>query len=142
MKTDTLAGLMPLEPPPAPTADPTLWIALALLLALALPALWIAWSRPARRRLRRLLQLERQLAMPGCDTATSAAEAERLLQHFSPPGPLQATLPPPAVQAGHWQALVGDLHAARFGTRPLDGARLAEALSPVRRQLESARGRA
>jgi hypothetical protein len=139
MKADDLAGLMPLETPPAPTADPTLWIALGLLLVLTLLGLWFVWSRPVRRRLRRLRRLEQQMATPGSDTAALAAEAERLLQPFAPPGPLLAAQPPDNADAGHWQALVGALHAARFGRRAVAGASLAEQLARVRRQLEHLR---
>ena len=78
----------------------------------------------------------------GSDTAALATEMERRLQSFAPHGPLRAALPPSAVQADHWQALVEGLHAARFATRSPDGAQLAEALSPVRQQLGHQRGRA
>jgi hypothetical protein len=142
MKADTLAGLMPLEPPPALAADPTAWIALGLLLALLLVGLWFSRSRPARRRLRRLDRIAGQLAEPGSDSKALAAEAERLLQSFAPRGPLQAARPPASVYADHWQALVDALHAARFGTRPVAGAPLAELLDRVLLQLVNSRVRA
>lgn len=141
MKTDSLAGLMPLAPPPPPVADPTLWIALGLLLVIVLLGAGLGWNHPRRRRLRRLCRLERQLAAPGSDTAALAAETERLLQAFAPPGPLRAGQAPAAVEAAHWQALVEALHAARFGAETPAGAQLAALLLPVRQQLANARGR-
>lgn len=141
MKADTLAGLMPLEPPPPPAADPTPWIALGLLLVLLLFGLWYQRTRPARRRLRRLDRIAGQLAEPGCDSTALATEIATLLQPFAPPGPLLAARPPAAVYADHWRALVDALHAARFGTAPVPGAPLAELLDRVVLQLVNTRVR-
>jgi hypothetical protein len=133
---------MPLEPPPAPGVDPTGWIILGLLLVLGLLAAWIFWSRPLRRRLRRLHQIEQQLGTVGSDGPTLAAEAEHLLQAFAPPGPLRAACPPAGMDRDHWRALVDSLHTLRFAPRPMDALPLAVRLAQVRRQLVIARGRA
>jgi hypothetical protein len=142
MKPNTLSGLMPLEPPPAPGVDPTGWIILGLLLLLGLLAASFFWSRPLRRRLRRLHQIEQQLGTVGRDGPTLAAEAEHLLRAFAPPGPLRAACPPASVDGDHWQALVDSLHALRFAPQAMDTLPLAERLAQVRRQLVIARGRA
>jgi hypothetical protein len=140
MKADTLAGLMPPEPPPLPAADPWPYLALALLLALCALAAWAWWSRPARRRLRRLDRVQGQLERAKGDPAGLAGQLQALLQEAIGPQPLLAERPPAGVPAEDWHRLLTALQEARFAPHRPDGHRLSAQIPLLRQLLRQGHG--
>lgn len=138
MRPDTLTGLLPLEPPPAPPdAGPTPWlVATAILLAAAAVA-WL-WRR-SRRPTQRLARLSRRLASGERDAAAAAAELERLLRGTLGRTRLAREAPPSHLPPGDWQALVDGLQAVRFAPGVTDPAALTPLLALARRALQGAR---